>query len=157
MLGGLFIAHAQHQSGGAASGGAMSGGAAAAPAYDESEFQGYLPAREGITGEGMRVLLFSKTAGFRHDSIPEAKEVMRRLSITHDFELTKSEDASIFNARALREFDVVVFASTTGEVLNRAQQQAFQGFVEAGGGRGARSQRHALRVALVRRAGGRVL
>lgn len=130
----LFITgHAQHQSGGASSGGAA-GTKAQAPAYDEAEFLGSLPARDGVTGEGMRVLLFSKTAGFRHDSIPAAKEAMRRLSITHEFALTTTEDASIFSEQALREFDVVVFASTTGEVLNRAQQRAFQGFVEAGGG-----------------------
>lgn len=80
------------------------------------------------------MLLFSKTAGFRHDSIPDAKETMRRLSIAHTFELTRSEDASIFNPRALSEFDVIVFASTTGEVLNGAQQEALQGFIRAGGG-----------------------
>lgn len=132
----LFGAFAQHQSGGAASGGAggTASGGAALPAYDEAEFIGSLPAREGVDGAGMRVLLFSKTAGFRHDSIPASQEVMRRLSITHNFDLTQTEDASIFNERALREFDVVVFASTTGEVLDAPQQEAFEAFVEAGGG-----------------------
>lgn len=129
----FFCGYAQQQSDSTASGGAASGGAATGE-YNEAEFQGSLPAREGITGDGMRVLMFSETAGFRHDSIPAAKEVMRRLSITHDFDLVQTEDSSIFNERALREFDVVVFASTTGEVLNAQQQAAFRAFIEGGGG-----------------------
>ena len=39
-----------------------------------------------------------------------------------------------FTAANLAHFDVVVFMSTTGEILNAPQQAAFEGYIQAGGG-----------------------
>lgn len=108
--------------------------AAARCHYDELRFQGLLAGREGPNTEGARVLMFTKTAGFRHDSIPTSKEVMKALSETHGFELDISEDAAVFTAATLGRYDVVMFASTTGEVLDAEQQGALKSFITAGGG-----------------------
>lgn len=108
-------------------------GAAQRP-YDESRFQGLLRGHEGLNVAGVRVLMFTKTAGFRHDSILTAKEVMTALAETHGFELDISEDAAVFTEASLSPYDVVMFASTTGEVLATEQQGALKGFIAAGGG-----------------------
>ncbi len=81
-----------------------------------------------------RVLVFSKTAGFRHDSIPTAAATLRRLAADAGMAADHSEDAGDFNPDNLARYRVVVFASTTGDVLDPAQQAALEGFVRGGGG-----------------------
>ncbi|WP_461020061.1 ThuA domain-containing protein [Streptomyces daliensis] len=85
-------------------------------------------------GAEERVLVFSKTAGFRHDSIPDGIAALQRLGTEHGFAVEATEDAAAFTARNLAKFDAVVFLSTTGDVLNAKQQSAFEGYVERGGG-----------------------
>ena len=82
---------------------------------------------------GLRVLVFSKTQTFRHDSIAEGHVCLRRLAQRHGFQMTSTEDAAMFNRDALAEFDVVVFLNTTGDVLNDQQQSAFQSWYQSGG------------------------
>jgi len=81
-----------------------------------------------------RVLVFSKTAGFRHDSIPDGVAAVRELGDSGGFTVDATEDAGAFTARNLRRYDAVVFLSTTGDVLNPAQQTAFEGYIRHGGG-----------------------
>ncbi|MGY4961751.1 ThuA domain-containing protein [Streptomyces sp. 900105245] len=81
-----------------------------------------------------RVLVFSKTAGFRHDSIPEGVEAVRQLGRVNGFTVDTTEDAGAFTGRNLSRYDAVVFMSTTGDVLDAAQQDAFEGYIRHGGG-----------------------
>jgi type 1 glutamine amidotransferase len=81
-----------------------------------------------------RVLVFSKTAGFRHDSIEVATQTITALGAQHGFEVVATEDAATFAPEGLAAFDAVVFLMTTGDVLDAAQQSAMEGFVSAGGG-----------------------
>lgn len=80
------------------------------------------------------VLVFSKTAGFRHDSIPAGHEAMRKLAQQHGWKVESTEDAAVFTDANLKRFKVVVFLCTTGDVLNEAQEKAFEGFISGGGG-----------------------
>jgi type 1 glutamine amidotransferase len=81
-----------------------------------------------------RVLVFSKTAGFRHDSIPTTVAALQRLGAQEGLAVDHSEDAGDFNDKNLRRYRAVIFASTTGDVLDAAQQAAMENFVRAGGG-----------------------
>ncbi|UXY33842.1 ThuA domain-containing protein [Streptomyces albidocamelliae] len=81
-----------------------------------------------------RVLVFSKTAGFRHDSIPEGVEAVRQLGRANGFTVDTTEDAGAFTGKNLSRYDAVVFMSTTGDVLDAAQQDAFEGYIRHGGG-----------------------
>lgn len=81
-----------------------------------------------------RMLVFSKTAGFRHESIPTAVATLRRLAEEEGLVADHSEDAGDFTPTNLARYRVVAFASTTGAILDPAQQQAFEGFVRNGGG-----------------------
>ncbi|MCI3934039.1 ThuA domain-containing protein [Streptomyces sp. AN091965] len=90
----------------------------------------------GRTGgkDGERVLVFSKTAGFRHDSIPDGIAAVRGLGAAHGFSVDATDDARAFTLKNLSRYDAVVWLSTTGDVLNSAQQTAFERYVRAGGG-----------------------
>ncbi|MFE9647515.1 ThuA domain-containing protein [Streptomyces sp. NPDC006365] len=81
-----------------------------------------------------RVLVFSKTAGFRHDSIPDGIAAVKDLGAEGGFTVDATEDGAAFTSRNLAKYDAVVFLSTTGDVLNDAQQRAFEGYVRRGGG-----------------------
>ncbi len=81
-----------------------------------------------------KVLVFSKTAGFRHDSIPEGVAAIGRLGEQHNFRVDATEDAAVFNDISLSEYRAVVFLSTTGDVLDGSQQAAFEHYIRAGNG-----------------------
>ena len=80
------------------------------------------------------VLVFSKTAGFRHDAIPAGIQTIRELGGANSFSVTTTEDSALFNATDLARFEAVVFLNTTGDVLNAGQQTAFENYIRAGGG-----------------------
>lgn len=81
-----------------------------------------------------RVLLFTKTSGFRHDSIPVALAAVEQLGARGDFAVDATEDASAFTDANLARYAVVAFVLTTGDVLDPSQQAAFKRYIEAGGG-----------------------
>ncbi len=80
------------------------------------------------------VLVFSRTAGFRHDSIPDGIAAVRQLGRRHGFSVTATEDPAAFTGRNLRRFEAVVWLSTTGDVLGPNQERAFTRYVRRGGG-----------------------
>jgi cytochrome c len=96
---------------------------------------GLLPAfASPAEAHGFKALVFSKTAGFRHDSIPAAVSAIQQMGADHDFEVDATEDATAFTDENLAQYDVVIWALTTGDVLNAEQQAAFERYVQAGGG-----------------------
>ena len=82
-----------------------------------------------------RVLVFTKTTGFRHDSIPVGIAAIRRLGREHGFSVEQTEDERRFTDRNLERYDAVIFLSTTGEPLARpSRRRAFQRYIRRGGG-----------------------
>ncbi|VXB86843.1 Crp/Fnr family transcriptional regulator [Luteimonas sp. 9C] len=81
-----------------------------------------------------RVLVFTRTAGFRHDSIPVTVDTLRALGSAHGLTLETTEDPTRFDDATLAGYRAVVFAHTTREVLDPAQQAAFERYVAGGGG-----------------------
>ena len=81
-----------------------------------------------------KVLVFSKTAGFRHDSIETGVARVKQLGTANNFAVDATEDAGAFTAANLRKYDAVIFLSTTGDVLNNAQQNAFENYIGDGNG-----------------------
>jgi cytochrome c len=84
--------------------------------------------------EPFTALVFSKTAGFEHDSIPAGIAAIQGLAAEHGFEVDTTEDAAVFTDQNLAQYDVVIWLNTTGDVLNDAQQGAFERYIQAGGG-----------------------
>ena len=87
-------------------------------------------------GATPRVLMVTTTAGFRHDSIPTARQVMSTLAASgREFSMTATEDLTTLGADSLRNYDVVMFALTSGELpLGAAQKSALVDFVSSGRG-----------------------
>jgi type 1 glutamine amidotransferase len=83
--------------------------------------------------EKPRVLVFSKTGGFRHDSIPQGVACVREI-LAGRYEVDASEDSAVFTESNLRRYSAVVFLSTTGDILDAAQQAAFESYIRTGGG-----------------------
>ncbi|WP_220182726.1 ThuA domain-containing protein [Sphaerisporangium album] len=82
-----------------------------------------------------RALLFSKTAGYRHDSIPAGVSMIQSLAAANNFEVVASEDSGVFTDANLATFNVVIMFQTSGMVWdNDAQRQAMQKYVNNGGG-----------------------
>ncbi|MET8250249.1 ThuA domain-containing protein [Micromonospora sp. NPDC005197] len=80
------------------------------------------------------VLVFSKTAGFRHDAIPVGIQTIRDLGAANNFTVTATEDAAAFTTANLAQYEAVVFLNTTGDVLNATQQTAFESYIGSGRG-----------------------
>ncbi len=80
------------------------------------------------------VLVFSKTEGYRHASIADGKRALLQLGQERGFRADTTEDAAAFTEANLKNYHVVVFLNTTGDVLDEAQQLAFTRFIQAGGG-----------------------
>lgn len=83
---------------------------------------------------GTRVLVFSRTAGFRHGSISTGAAAIAALGERHNFVVEHTEDPSVFQDASLARFAAVVFLNTTGDVLDGAQQAAFERFIRGGKG-----------------------
>lgn len=80
------------------------------------------------------VLLFSKTTGFRHgESIDASKPVIQAMGKRNGWFVYETEEGGVFNPAQLKQFKAVIFNNSTGRVLNDAQQEALQRYVEAGG------------------------
>lgn len=83
----------------------------------------------------LKVLVYTRTTGFRHPSIFAAIPAIQSLADNAGFEVKFSEDPTGFTSANLAEVDVVAFVNTTGQVLDtRAQRQAFETFIRNGGG-----------------------
>lgn len=80
------------------------------------------------------VLVFSKTAGFRHGSIASGIAAIEDLGVANDFSVTATEDANQFTSANLAQYEAVVFLNTTGDVLTNTQQAAFEQYIQGGGG-----------------------
>lgn len=81
-----------------------------------------------------RVLVFSKTMGFKHASIPKGIEAIQKLGQEHDFVVDTTRNAAYFEEDSLRRYAAVIFLNTTGDVLNAREEAAFERYIQAGGG-----------------------
>jgi len=88
----------------------------------------------GSADDRFAVLVFSRTAGYRHDSIPAGIAAIRGLGLQHRFAVDATEGPEIFSDDALAKYRAIVFLNTTGTILNAEQHAAFERFIRRGGG-----------------------
>ena len=84
--------------------------------------------------EKFRILVFSKTAGFRHASIPVGIATLQQLGTENGFGVDATEDSGEFTRDNLRRYAAIVFLNTTGTVVEPNQREAIEGYIDAGGG-----------------------
>ena len=89
---------------------------------------------ELVAARSVRTLVFTRTTGFRHPSIADAWRVLGSLPPEEEIDVTLTEDPAVFTDATLAPYDVVLFANTTGDVLDAGQQAAMERFLRAGRG-----------------------
>lgn len=81
------------------------------------------------------ILVFSKTAGFRHEeAIPAGTAALRELAAERGWGFFATEQGAVHNAEQLARFDAVVWLNVSGDVIDETQKQDFRAWLEAGGG-----------------------
>ncbi len=81
------------------------------------------------------ILVFSKTNGFREDSaVRAANAALAAMARRRGWSAVFTENGAVFNPDMLRRFQTTVWNNTSGDTLNAEQKQAFQTYMEDGGG-----------------------
>ena len=88
-----------------------------------------------------RVLLFSHSTGYRHASIEPGVAAIETLGVRENIDMVHSEDPSVFSADGLKDYDAIIFLSTStdakkpeSEWFQGPRREALQNFVRGGGG-----------------------
>lgn len=81
-----------------------------------------------------KILVFSLTKGFRHNSIDAGKAALLKMGSEKNWNVDTTEDATLFTEAYLKQYGVIVFLNTTGNILNDEQQISFKKYIQAGGG-----------------------
>ncbi|WP_066223180.1 ThuA domain-containing protein [Formosa haliotis] len=87
----------------------------------------------GVNPPTDEVLVFSKTMGFRHESIEIGVKTIQDLGEQNNFKVTHTEDSKAFTTENLKNYKLVIFLNTTGDVLNDKEQAAFKSYINNGG------------------------
>jgi type 1 glutamine amidotransferase len=86
-----------------------------------------------VAQEKSKILVFSKTVGFRHDCIEDGITSLKKLGAENNFQIYATEDSEEF-AKIVNDFDAVLFLNTTGDIFDEEQQKAFEKYIKNGGG-----------------------
>ena len=81
-----------------------------------------------------KILVFSKTAGFNHKSIPDGIAAIQKLGAENGITVDTTKNAELFTEENLAQYAAVLFLSTTGNVFNAEQEVAFERYIQSGGG-----------------------
>lgn len=82
-----------------------------------------------------RLVVFTRTADYRHESIPAGTGALGQIGAEDGFEVTATEDPDVLEREVARSRGaVVVFLSTSGDVLTPGAREALQLHVAGGGG-----------------------
>ncbi|MDQ3395249.1 MAG: ThuA domain-containing protein [Bacteroidota bacterium] len=81
-----------------------------------------------------RILVFSKTEGYRHESIEAGKLALMKLGAENNIKVDTTENSAYFTEDSLNRYSAVVFLNTTMDILDHRQEIAFERFIQSGGG-----------------------
>ena len=80
------------------------------------------------------VLVFFKTGGYYHESIPTGVKAIQDLGDKNGFNVDTTTNANMFAEDSLKKYAALVFLSSTGEILSGNQEIAVERYMQAGGG-----------------------
>ena len=81
-----------------------------------------------------RILVFTKTTGFRHESIEAGVAALRGLAAEAGWELDHSEDGAVFTEQNLARYAATVWLDASGDVLDDEQRGVLAAYLRSGGG-----------------------
>lgn len=104
------------------------------PSHDHETTPPAIAADFGASAD-LRVLVYSKTNQFRHtEGIAAAHALFDELAAASNWAVFHTENSAIFEDALLEHFDVIVFASASGDHASDAQDASFRRWLEGGGG-----------------------
>jgi uncharacterized protein len=80
------------------------------------------------------LLVFSRTTGYRHDSIPAGVAAVREIGAELGLDVDATEDPAAFSPEGLARYAAVAFLSTSGDVFTDGERAALEAYVRGGGG-----------------------
>ncbi|WP_300441004.1 ThuA domain-containing protein [Christiangramia sp.] len=86
-----------------------------------------------LQSQDKQVLIFSKTEGFRHNSIETGIQAIQEIGDALNFKSITSQDSRFFTENDMSKINLVIFLNTTGDILNMEEQTAFQNYMDNGG------------------------
>lgn len=81
-----------------------------------------------------KILVFTKTDGFRHSSIDAGVEALQKLGVAHKFSVDTTSSSLLFTYKNLKKYNAVVFLNSTGNLLDNKEQLEFKKYINTGGG-----------------------
>jgi uncharacterized protein len=81
-----------------------------------------------------KVLIFSKTNGYRHAAIPAGIAAIKKLGEANGFTVDVTEDSTWFRKKILKKYAALIFLSPTGKVFGPEEETALQEYIHHGGG-----------------------
>ena len=87
------------------------------------------------SGPGFRVLHFTKTNGFNHNTRSQSAAMFSAIGQDSNFTVTNTQETDLFDELdSLRQFAVIIWSNTSGNnVLSAMQESAMQTYIEEGG------------------------
>ena len=82
----------------------------------------------------LKIIVFSKTIGYRHESIPAGIATIKELAQENGWDIYATEDSTVFNQSNLQKYDLIIFLCAGLHILNNEEQKAIEQFVESGKG-----------------------
>lgn len=83
--------------------------------------------------ENPNILVFSKTNGWRHTSIPAGIKALEKMGVKNHWKIEFTEDSLVFDDAQLNKYHLIVFLNTTGNILNITGKKAFEKYITDGG------------------------
>jgi type 1 glutamine amidotransferase len=94
-----------------------------------------VPAGPYAPREGdFKMLVYSRTTGFRHDSIAQGKTMLQEIAAEQGFEITAVETNELITTEGLAQFEIVFFMNSTGDIFNQTEEAAFEEWMETKNG-----------------------
>lgn len=81
-----------------------------------------------------KALLVTNTNGWHHESLHYGVVALKELATKNFFDIEVFQDPKSFNDNFLKQFQVVIFLNTTGDIFNGEQQKVMERFIQAGKG-----------------------
>ncbi|CAF3311313.1 unnamed protein product [Rotaria socialis] len=78
-----------------------------------------------------KLLVFTTIGPYYHESIPFGIAAIEKLGRDNEFLVDATNDSSLFTNNNLKQYSAVVFLSTTGDVLNDQEKNAFVRFIRS--------------------------
>lgn len=81
------------------------------------------------------VLVFTKITGFHHGpAVDAANAAIEDMGDRRGWTAFFTDNGAVFNPKALKRFNAVIWNNVSGDVLTLTQQRAFRAYIENGGG-----------------------